>query len=140
MLQEFRKFILHGNMVDMAVGIVVGAAFGEAVSSFVRDIVMPPIGLLLGGMDFSSLVVTLQTASGDTPAVVIAYGRFIQTILDFTIVAFAVFLAIRGMNKLRASNPAEPVPTNTALLTEIRDLLRQQPGKSDRLKGVQFKL
>ncbi len=127
MFQEFRKFILHGNMVDMAVGIVVGAAFGEAVSSFVRDIVMPPIGLLLGGMDFSDLVVTLQAASDETQTVVIAYGKFIQTVLDFTIVAFAVFMAIKGMNKLRASSPAEPTPPDTALLTEIRDLLQQQP-------------
>lgn len=128
MLQEFRRFVLHGSMVDMAVGIVVGAAFGEAVSSFVRDIVMPPIGLLLGGMDFSNLAVTLQAATGDTPAVVIAYGRFIQTLLDFSIVAFAVFLAIRGMNKLRASSPTH-VPPDTALLTEIRDLLQQQPDR-----------
>ena len=126
MLHEFRKFVLHGNMVDMAVGIVVGAAFGEAVSSFVRDIVMPPVGLLLGGMDFSNLAITLQAASNDTQAVVIAYGKFIQTVLDFTIVAFAVFMAIKGMNKLRASNPAEPAPPDTALLTEIRDLLQHQ--------------
>jgi large conductance mechanosensitive channel len=127
MFQEFRKFILHGSMVDMAVGIVVGAAFGEAVSSFVRDIVMPPIGLLLGGMDFSELAITLQAASGETQAVVIAYGKFIQTALDFAIVAFAVFMAIKGMNKLRASSPPEPTPPDTALLTEIRDLLQQQP-------------
>ena len=130
MLQEFRKFVLHGNMVDMAVGIVVGAAFGDAVSSFVRDIVMPPVGLLLGGMDFSNLAITLQAASGDTPAVVIAYGSFIQTVLDFAIVAFAVFMPIKGMNKLRASSPAEPAPPDTVLLTEIRDLLQHQQRQS----------
>ena len=128
MLQAFKNFVLHGSMVDMAVGIVVGAAFGDVVSSFVGDVVMPPIGVLLGGMDFSSLAFTLQAATADAPAVVIAYGKFIQTTLNFIIVAFAVFMAIKGMHTLRDSNQASDtdVPSESALLVEIRDLLQAQ--------------
>jgi large conductance mechanosensitive channel len=137
MLQAFKNFVLHGSMVDMAVGIVVGAAFGEVVSSFVGDIIMPPIGVLLGGMDFSSLAFTLQAATPETPAVVIAYGKFIQTTLNFTIVAFSVFMAIKGMNTLRDSHqttstpPPDNTPSKTALLIEIRDLLQAQASQSN---------
>ena len=128
MLQAFKHFVLHGSMVDMAVGIVVGAAFGDVVSSFVADVVMPPIGVLLGGMDFSSLAFTLQAATAESPPVVIAYGKFIQTTLNFIIVAFAVFMAIKGMNTLRDSSQMTEAdePSESALLIEIRDLLRVQ--------------
>jgi len=125
MLQEFKKFILQGSMVDIAIGIVVGAAFGDVVSSLVRDMVMPPIGLLLGDMDFSNLVITLQAATTETPAVVIAYGKFMQTLLDFLIIAFAVFMVIKGMNRLRDDQSSTPENlTNTALLMQIRDALK----------------
>ena len=125
MLQEFKKFILQGSMVDIAIGIVVGAAFGDVVSSLVRDMVMPPIGLLLGNMDFSNLVIILQAATTEAPAVVIAYGKFMQTLLDFLIIAFAVFMVIKGMNRLRDDQSSTPEnPTNTALLMQIRDALK----------------
>ena len=128
MLQAFKNFVLHGSMVDMAVGIVVGAAFGDLVSSFVSDIVMPPVGVLLGGMDFSSLAFTLQAATADSPPVVIAYGKFIQTMLNFMIVAFSVFMAIKGMNTLRDNGQASDAeaPSESAVLVEIRDLLQAQ--------------
>lgn len=130
-LQEFKTFAVKGNVVDMAVGIIIGAAFGKIVSSLVADVVVPPIGLMIGGVDFSQLVITLKAAAGDTPAVTIAYGKFIQTLLDFTIVAFAIFLLVKGINSLKkqeAAKPTEP-PAPSAeqkLLTEIRDLLRQR--------------
>ncbi|WP_462379537.1 large-conductance mechanosensitive channel protein MscL [Pseudomonas sp. Marseille-QA0892] len=133
-VQEFKAFAMRGNVVDLAVGIIIGAAFGKIVSSFVGDIIMPPLGLLIGGVDFSDLAITLRAAEGDTPAVVLAYGRFIQTVVDFLIVAFAIFMVIKGMNRLRhkeEAKPAEPAappaPTKEeVLLTEIRDLLKAQ--------------
>ena len=133
LLKEFKEFAVKGNVVDMAVGIIVGAAFGKIVSSLVADVVMPPIGVLLGGVDFSDLAITVRAATETAPAVVIAYGKFIQTMLDFTIIAFVIFMAIKGLNKLRrqeeAAPSAPPEPTKEELLlTEIRDLLKQQTG------------
>ena len=130
-LSEFKAFAVKGNVVDMAVGIIIGAAFGKIVSSFVGDIIMPPIGLLIGGVDFSDLAITLKAAEGDIPAVVLSYGKFIQTVLDFVIVAFAIFMGVKVINRLKreeAAAPAEPpAPTkDQELLTEIRDLLKNQ--------------
>ena len=129
MVQEFKKFAMRGNVVDMAVGIVIGAAFGKIVSSFVADVIMPPLGLLLGGVDFKDLVIVLQEAVGETPAVVIAYGQFIQTVVDFVIIAFAIFIVIKAMNSLKAKEEAAPAAPpapskEELLLTEIRDLLK----------------
>lgn len=131
LLNEFKAFAVKGNVVDMAVGIIIGAAFGKIVSSFVGDVIMPPIGLLIGGVDFSDLAITLKAAEGQTPAVVLAYGKFIQTCLDFLIVAFAIFMGVKAINRLKReeavapSAPPTPTPEET-LLTEIRDLLKQQ--------------
>jgi large conductance mechanosensitive channel len=129
MLKEFREFAMRGNVVDMAVGIVIGAAFGKIVSSVVADIMMPPIGLLLGGVDFSGLAVALKAAEGDTPAVMWRYGAFIQTIVDFAIVAFAIFLVVKAMNRMQRKQEAAPAPppAEVALLTEIRDELKRRP-------------
>jgi large conductance mechanosensitive channel len=129
MLQEFKTFAIRGNVVDMAVGIIIGGAFGKIVSSFVADVVMPPIGVLVGGVDFSELAVTLKEASGDASAVTLNYGNFIQTMVDFTIIAFAIFMVIQLINKMRKAEeaaPAEPSPPTREeiLLTEIRDLLK----------------
>ena len=125
--QEFRAFVMRGNVVDLAVGVVIGAAFGKIVSSFVGDILMPPIGLLIGGVDMSQLGVTLKAAAGDKPAVVLAIGKFLQSIVDFVIVAFAIFLVVKGVNRMRREEPPPPPAPPSAterLLTEIRDLLR----------------
>ena len=129
-LDEFKSFAMKGNVVDMAVGIIIGAAFGRIVSSVVNDIIMPPIGLLLGGVNFSDLKVVMKAAVGDAPAVTWNYGNFIQVTIDFLIVAFSVFLLIKAMNmakKKEAVAPAAPpAPTkDQALLTEIRDLLKK---------------
>ena len=131
MMQEFKTFAMKGNVVDMAVGIIVGGAFGKIVSSFVADVIMPPIGLLIGGVDFSNLAIVIQQAVGDVAAVTINYGKFIQTVLDFLIVAGAIFMAIKGMNSLKkkeAETPEEPpAPSKEeTLLTEIRDILQKQ--------------
>jgi large conductance mechanosensitive channel len=133
-LSEFKAFAVKGNVVDMAVGIIIGAAFGKIVSSFVGDVIMPPLGLLIGGVDFSDLAVTLRAAEGTAPAVVLAYGKFIQTVIDFLIVAFAIFMGVKAINRLKReeavapSVPPAPTPQET-LLTEIRDLLKEQNGK-----------
>ena len=129
-LQEFKTFAVRGNVVDMAVGIVIGAAFGKIVSSFVADVIMPPIGLLIGGIDFSKRVITLKEATDKTEAVKLNYGNFIQTVVDFTIVAFAIFLLVKGINTLKrmeAEKPSEPSPPSpeVMLLTDIRDILRK---------------
>ncbi len=127
LLQEFKTFAMRGNVVDMAVGVVIGAAFGKIVSASVEDLVMPPLGLLIGGVDFSNLAVTLKDAVGDKPAVVWKYGHFLQTVFDFIIVAWAIFLLVKLINKLKAPEkpPAAPGPTpDQVLLTEIRDLLK----------------
>ena len=133
-LSEFKTFAVKGNVVDMAVGIIIGAAFGKIVSSFVGDVVMPPLGILIGGVDFSDLAIVLKAAEGDIPAVTLAYGKFIQTIIDFTIIAFAIFIGIKALNKLKreeeAAPAAPPAPTkDQELLSEIRDLLKAQQGK-----------
>ncbi len=131
MMQEFKEFAVKGNVMDMAVGIIIGAAFGKIVSSFVEDVIMPPIGVLVGGVDFSGLAFTIKQAAGDVPAVVISYGKFIQTVVDFTIVAFAIFMAIKGINSLKRKEeeaPEEPPEPSKeeVLLTEIRDLLKEK--------------
>jgi large conductance mechanosensitive channel len=130
-LKEFKTFAMRGNVIDMAVGIVIGAAFGKIVSSFVADVIMPPIGLLMGRVNFSDLVITLQKANGSVAAVTMNYGKFIQTLLDFTIVAFAIFMVVKGMNSLKKKEDAAPVPPaaptkEEVLLTEIRDILKQK--------------
>ncbi|WOE65651.1 large-conductance mechanosensitive channel protein MscL [Aeromonas allosaccharophila] len=134
LIQEFKAFAARGNVIDMAVGIIIGAAFGKIVSSFVGDVIMPPIGLILGGVDFSDLAVTLKAAEGSTPAVVIAYGKFIQTIIDFLIISFAIFMGLKAINTLKKKQEEEAAaPAGTTkdqeLLTEIRDLLKSQQGK-----------
>lgn len=131
MLKEFKEFAVKGNVIDMAVGIIIGAAFGKIVSSFVGDVIMPPIGVLLGGVDFTSLAITIKQASGDIPAVVISYGKFIQTVVDFTIVAFAIFIAVKAINSLKRKEEQAPKappapPAQEVLLTEIRDLLKER--------------
>jgi large conductance mechanosensitive channel len=134
MIQEFKTFAMKGNVIDMAVGIVTGAAFGAIVSSFVADVIMPPIGILIGGIDFSNLAVTLQEASGEAKAVTLNYGKFIQTIVNFVIISFAIFMAVKAINTLKrkeAEAPAEPPPPSKEelLLAEIRDILKNQVGK-----------
>jgi large conductance mechanosensitive channel len=129
-LQEFKAFAVRGNVVDMAVGIVIGAAFGKIVSSFVADVIMPPIGLLIGGIDFSNLVITLKQATEKTTAVTLNYGKFIQTTIDFVIIAFAIFMVVKGINTLKrkeAVKPSEPpIPTaEVVLLTDIRNILQK---------------
>jgi large conductance mechanosensitive channel len=129
MLNEFKDFAVRGNVVDMAVGIVIGAAFGKIVSALVAGVLMPPIGVLLGGVDFSDLVLVVKEAVGEAPAVVISYGAFIQTVIDFTIIAFAIFMVVKGINALKKKEEAAPKepPKPSAeevLLTEIRDLLK----------------
>jgi len=129
MMSEFKDFAMRGNVVDMAVGIVIGGAFGKIVSSFVADVLMPPIGLALGGVDFSNLSITLAEAKDGAEAVLLKYGVFIQTLVDFIIIAFAIFMVVKAMNSLKAPEPepeAEPAgPTAEELLTEIRDSLRK---------------
>ena len=131
MMQEFKAFAMRGNVVDMAVGIIIGGAFGKIVSSFVNDVIMPPLGMVIGGVDFSDLAVTLKAASGDAPAVLLKYGAFIQTAVDFVIIAFAIFMAVKVMNSLKkkeeAKPAAPPAPSKEeVLLTEIRDLLKDR--------------
>ena len=130
-LQECKAFAMRGNVVDMAIGIVIGGAFGKIVSSFVNDVLMPPIGMALGGVDFSDLAMTLKEASGDVAAVTLNYGSFIQTVVDFIIIAFAIFMVVKAMNSMKKKEEAAPAapPKPSAeetLLTEIRDLLRKE--------------
>ena len=130
MLHEFKQFAVRGNVVDMAVGVIIGAAFGKIVSSLVTDVVMPPIGVLIGGVDFSKLAITLQEATATGPAVVISYGKFVQTVVDFTIIAAVIFMVVKGINSMKkkaeeaAAAPSAP-PAQEVLLTEIRDLLKK---------------
>ncbi len=131
MMNEFKEFAVKGNVVDMAVGIIIGVAFGKIITSLVTDVIMPPIGVVMGGVDFSNLSIIVQEAIDKKPAVVIGYGKFIQTIIDFVIIAFAIFMAVKGMNSLKKKEveaPAVPSPpTNQeVLLSEIRDLLKQK--------------
>lgn len=127
LLKEFREFAVKGNVADMAVGIVIGAAFGKIVTSFVADVITPPIGLLVGGVDFTGLALVLRDGK---PPVALRYGTFIQTIFDFVIVAFAIFIAVKMMNRARRSEtqPAKPPepPAQEKLLVEIRDLLKER--------------
>jgi large conductance mechanosensitive channel len=130
-ISEFKAFAVKGDVVDIAVGIIIGAAFGKIVSSFVGDVVMPPIGLLIGGVDFSDLAITLKAAVGDAPAVMLAYGKFIQSLIDFMIVAFAIFMGVKVINRLKREEAVAPtlppVPSREEeLLSEIRDLLKAQ--------------
>lgn len=135
-LQEFKQFAMRGNVVDMAVGIIIGGAFGKIVSSVVADIIMPPVGLLIGGVNFSDLKITLKEAvmkggAEVTPAVTLNYGNFIQTTLDFIIIALAIFLLVKGMNAINKKKKEEPKapaapPADIQLLTEIRDLLEKR--------------
>lgn len=127
--REFKEFAMRGSVVDLAVGVVIGAAFGRIVTSFVGDIMMPPIGLLVGGTNFSALAVVLREAVPPAPPVVWAYGKFIQTLVDFVIVAFAIFLVVKAMNRLARKPPPAPgpppaPPEDVVLLREIRDALR----------------
>lgn len=135
-LQEFKTFAMRGNVIDMAVGIIIGGAFGKIVSSIVGDIIMPAIGLLIGGVNFTDLKIVLKHAvmEGDkviTPAVSINYGNFMQSTFDFIIIAFSIFLLVKGINSLnkkKAEAPAAPAPppADIQLLTEIRDLLKEK--------------
>jgi len=127
---EFKDFAMKGNVVDMAVGIIIGAAFGKIVASFVADVLMPPIGLALGGVNFTDLAFVMKEAVGDTPAVSVLYGKFIQTVIDFLIIAMAVFVGVKAMNSMKKKEeekPAEPEapPKQEVLLEEIRDLLNK---------------
>jgi len=131
LLKEFRDFAMRGNAVDMAIGIVIGAAFGKIVDAVVNQILMPPIGLLIGGVDFSDLAIQLKAATDKQPAVTIGYGVFINTLINFVIIAWALFMVMKGMNaalrqkKKEEAPAAPPEPTKTeVLLTEIRDSLR----------------
>ena len=135
-LKEFEEFAMRGNVMDMAIGVIIGGAFGKIVSSLVADVVMPPLGVLIGGVDFSDLKLTIKQAVTDasgviTPEVTINYGTFINVVIDFIIIAFAIFLMIKAINqfqKKKAEAPAAPpAPTKEEeLLTEIRDLLKKQ--------------
>lgn len=130
MIKEFKDFAMKGNVVDMAVGIIIGGAFGKISSSFVADVLMPPIGMMLGGMDFSKMAITLKPGSEGVEPVLLKYGVFINTTIDFLIIAFAIFMVVKGMNSLKKKQeeapaaPPEP-STDVKLLTEIRDLLKK---------------
>lgn len=130
LMKEFKSFAMRGNVVDLAVAVVIGGAFGRIVTSLVNDIIMPPLGVLLGGVDFKDLVLILKKGTEEVDAVTMNYGMFIQNIIDFIIIAFAIFMIIKGINSLRkkeAETPADPPAPTTQeqLLTEIRDLLKK---------------
>jgi len=128
--KEFKEFAVKGNVVDMAVGVIIGAAFGKIVSSFVSEVVTPPLGLLVGGVDFRELSVVLKQGVDKTPPVVLKYGLFIQSVFDFLIVAMAIFAVVKMINKLKRAPEAGPAPVEPprqeVLLAEIRDALRQR--------------
>jgi len=131
MMKEFKEFAMRGNVIDMAVGIVIGGAFGKIINSLVQDVIMPPIGVLLGGVDFSKMGVVVKEASETAEAVVLKYGVFMNTIIEFIIVAFAIFIVVKAMNAMKkkeeAIPAAPPSPTKEeTLLTEIRDLLKNK--------------
>jgi len=131
LLSEFKTFAIRGNVVDMAIGVIMGAAFGKVVGSLVNDVIMPPIGVLVGGVEFGDLSVTLKQAMGEVPAVTLNYGQFIQTMVDFTIVAAAVFFAVKVVTRLQKQQAAAPPPPpapgrEEQLLMEIRDLLKER--------------
>ncbi len=130
-VDEFKAFAMKGNVVDMAVGIIIGAAFGKIIASMVSDVIMPPLGLLIGGVNFTDLKFVMKAAVGENPAVTLNYGNFLQVVFDFLIVAFVVFLMIKAMNSAKKKQieapPAAPPPPSKEelLLTEIRDLLKK---------------
>ena len=129
MMKDFKAFAVKGNVVDMAVGIVIGVTFGKIITALVSGVIMPPIGVLLGGVNFSDLAIVIKEAAGETPAVLISYGAFIQTLVDFIIIAFVIFMVVIGINKLKAKEveapKATPAPSaEQVLLAEIRDLLK----------------
>ncbi len=131
MMSEFKDFAMKGNVIDMAVGIVIGGAFGKVVTSFVNDIIMPPIGMLIGGVDFSDLGVVLQEATADSDAVTLSWGNWVQTLVNFLIIAFSIFMVVKAMNsakKKEEEKPAAPPEPSKeeVLLTEIRDALRNK--------------
>lgn len=131
-LKEFKEFAVKGNVVDLAVGVVIGAAFGKIVSSVVADVLMPPLGLLIGGVSFAHLKVTLRDAIADKPAVTLNYGLFLQAMFDFILVALAVFVLVKAINRLRRSIvppvvPVAPPSREVELLTDIRDALVKRP-------------
>lgn len=113
MFKEFKEFAMRGNVVDMAVGVIIGGAFGKVVTSFLNDVVMPPLGMLTGGVDFTDKAVTLKAAAGEAKAVTLNYGAFLTVIVDFVIVAFAIFMMVRLMNTLKKAEPAAPPPAPT---------------------------
>lgn len=131
MMKEFKQFAMRGNVMDMAIGIIIGAAFGKIVSSIVSDVIMPPIGMLLGGVDFSNLALTLKAGSEGVEPVLIKYGVFLNTVIDFVIIAFAIFMVVKGINSMKKKEEekpaAPPVPSKEeVLLAEIRDELRKK--------------
>ena len=128
LLAEFRAFAMKGNVVDLAVGIIIGVAFGKIVSSVVNDIIMPPIGLLIGGMNFSDLKIILKDAIGENPAVSINYGLFIQSLIDFVVIAFVIFIIVKAMNATRKKEVPSPAPPSNEeiVLKEIRDILKSK--------------
>lgn len=134
LLNEFKAFAVRGNVVDMAVGIIMGAAFGKIVSSLVNDLIMPPIGVLIGGVSFNKLAITLKEASGEVAAVTMNYGQFIQTVVDFLIISAAIFVAVKVINKLQKQKQevqAEAPPSaEVQLLTDIRNLLADNNRKN----------
>jgi len=136
MLKEFKEFAMRGNVIDLAVGVVIGGAFGKIVTSLVDQIIMPPIGMLTGGIDFSQMKWVLKAADNSDPAhkiaeVAIGYGNFINTLIQFIIIAFAIFIVVKAINKLSRREEAAPAapPADVVLLTEIRDLLKSQNQK-----------
>ncbi len=131
MIKEFKEFAMKGNVVDLAVGVIIGGAFGKIVSSLVSDVLMPPIGMMLGGLDFSNLAITLKAAAGDAPAVMLKYGVFVNTIIDFIIVAFCIFMMIRTMNKLRRKDEA-PAAVAAATTRECPECMMTIPIKAKR--------
>ncbi|MDH3269249.1 MAG: large-conductance mechanosensitive channel protein MscL [Ignavibacteria bacterium] len=131
MMKEFKEFAMRGNVMDMAIGIIIGGAFGKIISSFVTDVMMPPIGMLLGGVDFSTLAITLKEGAEGVEPVLIKYGVFINTTIDFIIIAFAIFMVIKAMNSMKKKEEekpaAPPAPSKEeVLLSEIRDELRKK--------------
>ena len=128
MFSEFKKFALRGNVMDLAIGVIIGAAFGKIVTSLVSDVIMPPVGLLLGNVDFSNLAITLKKASEDSVAVTINYGIFLSAIIDFLIVSFVIFIVIKQLNRMKKTTEEkklEAMSEDTLLLREIRDSLKK---------------
>lgn len=128
-IKEFKEFAVKGNVIDLAVGVVIGGAFGKIVTSLVNDIIMPPVGILLGGTDFSNLSIVIKEAVGEEAAVAINYGTFLTTILDFIIIAFAIFIVVKQINRLKRKEEKKPpaqTPEDIELLREIRDSLKKK--------------